>query len=702
MTRTLQTFSIVALCLLPGCWALSAQGEASTAGAQTAKTLEAPALDRGQAYFHAAIAGLYEEAATASSRPEYIGFAIEEYKKALNADPGSVQLQLNLAQLYFRAERIGEAEAAARRLLKNDADNLDAHRLLGRIYLRRLGEEQGGESASPAQSALLDDAIGEYVKILQLKPKSVEDHLLLGQLYTAKRDQAKAAEQFQIAQQIEPASEEVILNLVRAYSESENWERAAQAVLAVPESDRTLKMELSLGSIYEDQKKYKEAAEAYQRAANLEPDDPRILSALAGALLRDNQLDAALKQYLQIMELDPEDAEAQVHIGEIQRRQSKFNEALETIRKARQKDPNSLEGGFNEGLLLDVLGRLDESVEVYRQMVELTSHANGAYKKEEKNNRAIFLERLASVYLEQGKTAEAIDAYQKIVEMGGEDVVRGYQGQVDAYRSARQYGKALEVARQASAANPKDKDLKLLLASALLDVGKGEEALALAKSQLVNKPEEDRRTLMALGQMYVRLRRWREASEQFERAAALSKKKEDRPYMIFLQGELAERQKHYEQAEKFFRQALDLDPRSAMIMNYLGYMLADKGAKLDEALTLIRKAVEIDPMNGAYLDSLGWAYFKLGRYEQAEDSLRRALDRDKFDATIHEHMGDLYEKTGRTRLAVTQWEMALKAMSNSAPGEVDPGDLNKLQRKLESARIRLAKQGGEPAAPKSN
>jgi tetratricopeptide (TPR) repeat protein len=76
------------------------------------------------------------------------------------------------------------------------------------------------------------------------------------------------------------------------------------------------------------------------------------------------------------------------------RRQGKYEDALASIRKARKIDPNSLEAGFNEGLLLDILGRFDDAVQTYQEMVDATSHANGAYTDEEKNNRSIFLERL--------------------------------------------------------------------------------------------------------------------------------------------------------------------------------------------------------------------------------------------------------------------------------------------------------------------
>jgi Tfp pilus assembly protein PilF len=141
-----------------------------------------------------------------------------------------------------------------------------------------------------------------------------------------------------------------------------------------------------------------------------------------------------------------------------------------------------------------------------------------------------------------------------------------------------------------------------------------------------------------------------------------------------------------------FREALDLDPSNAMTLNYLGYMLADKGTRLTEALKLIRKAVELEPMNGAFLDSLGWAYFKLGEYELAEENLRHAVERDQTDPTVHDHLGELYEKTGRIRLAAAQWELSIAEYAKSAAADVEQGDVAKVQHKLENARVKLAKQ----------
>lgn len=647
--------------------------------------------NRAQAYFHSAMAELYEEQAVNSGRPEYVQHAIEEYKAALNADPGSAQLYEGLADLYFRTGRARESENTARELLKIHPDDVNGHKLLGRIYLRQLGDQQNAVSSASPSGNTLDQAIAEYEKIVALQPRSVEDHMILGQLYTVKHQGAKAEQQFKIAQGIEPESEEVVLNLARVYAESGDVDHAAKVIEAVPESDRTARMEFTLGVTYDQLKRSKDAIEAYKRAADMQPGDVQTLNALGQALLNDGQLDAALKDFKDLAQADPDDAGALIHIAEIQRRQGKYEDALTTIRKARKKDPENLEAGYNEGLLLDVLGRYDDASATYEKLVDQVSHANGAYTADEKNNRGIFLERLGSVYHEQNKIDQAIATYQKMIDMGGDTATRGYQLQVDTYNDARMFEKAVEVSRQAVAANPNDRDLKLMLAGELVDQGKTEEGLNMAKALLDNS-DKDRQVHFALGNMYTRIRRWKDAEDALAKATPLTTKKEDKLYLLFLKGALADRQKHLEQAEGYFRQALEIDPNNAMTLNYLGYMFADRGVRLPEALKLVRKAVEIEPMNGAYLDSLGWVYFKMGEYEMAEENLRQAVERDQTDPTVHDHLGDLYEKTGRIRLAAAQWEQSLTQYQKTPATDQEPGDMAKVQHKLEGAHVKLAKQ----------
>jgi len=176
--------------------------------------------DRAKSYYHAALADIYEEEAVNTGVTEFVAHAIEEYKDALNADPGSAELNDALADLYFRTGKVHEAEATARGLLKTIPNDIDAHKLLGRLYLRQLSEAQNAVSSSSPTGNVLDQAIAEYEKIVSLEPKDVEDRMVLGQLYTVKHQPQKAEEQFKTAQAIDPDSEEVILNLARLYAES--------------------------------------------------------------------------------------------------------------------------------------------------------------------------------------------------------------------------------------------------------------------------------------------------------------------------------------------------------------------------------------------------------------------------------------------------------------------------------------------------
>jgi tetratricopeptide (TPR) repeat protein len=657
-----------------------------------AKSAPAAEPDRATAYYHAALADSYEDMATNYGRQEFFSKAIEEYKLAINADPSSSQLPIGLAGLYLRAGRVPEAIQTAKMLIKADDSNIEAHKLLGRIYLRSLGQQQGsGGDAAPA-GQMLDLAIAEFTKIVSLEPKSLEDRLLLGQLYSVKHDNAKAEAQFKAAQTIEPSSEDVVLNLARLYAESGDIKRSTELLEAIPADDRTGKEEFALGAAYEQLKDLKKAIAAYQRAVNQDPDNADATRALATAELADNQLAPALKLFQQMIAADPEDAAALDRISEIQRRQGKYTEALATIRKARAKEPpDNLEGAYNEGLILDVLGRYDEAVEVYQKTLDQSGHANGAYTQDEKSNRSVFLERLASVYHEQNKTTEAVATYQKMVDLGGEIAIRGYQGQIESYRDAKMYNEATAVSRKAVALNPDSRELKLTLAAELADTGKLDEGIALANGLLSGKPS-DREVYLQISQIQMRLKHWKEAEDALAKADPFAIKDEEKANLFFEKGYLAEQEKHYDQAEQFFHKVLEIDPNNALTLNNLGYMLVDKTSRYNDALKFIRKAVDLDPMNGAYLDSLGWVYFKLGQYESAEDNLRKAVERTSTDPTVHDHLGDLYEKTGRIRLAAAQWEISLFEFSKSTSADIEPAEVTKVQKKLEGARVKLAKQ----------
>lgn len=636
---------------------------------------------------------MYEELVAMYGRAEYANKAIQEYRLAIEDDPSSEYLNAALAELYAKTGRIRDAVVEAQDILQRDPNNLNAHKLLGRIYLRSLGDVQAGTGSQE----MLKRAIEQYETIVKLEPANVENHLLLGRLYRLNNDLTQAESEFKTAVKLQPDSEEAVTTLAYLYNEEGDSHHATQVLNSIPEASRTARLYQALGYTYEQQKDYKQAISAYAHAIELDRDNLDAMRGLAQNLLNDGQTDAALQQYKLITEADPQDPQSYLRMAEIYRRSGQFDQALDALKKAQIYVQDSLEVPYNLAVIYQAQGKFDEAAQIVQSLVQKGERADGNYSPGDRNNRSVFLERLGSIYRDAGKTQLAVDAFRKMLTLGDENMSRGYEEIIDTYRDAKQYSQATATAKEAVAKLPQDRSLKLTLAALQVDTGQQPDAaVAEIKSMLKGTPD-DREVYITLGQVNTRLKHWKDAEEALGRAEQLSVKPEEKNYVNFAIGSMYERQKKYDAAEEAFKKILANDPRNAMTLNYLGYMLADRGVRLEEALGYIKRAVTLDPQNGAYLDSLGWAQFKMGNYELAELNLRRASERMSNDPTIHDHLGELYAKTGRLKTAITYWERAIQEWNRSAPADVDSAELAKVQKKLENAKVKLARQGERKA-----
>ena len=305
---------------------------AQTSAAQTSPTTPSdskPAQplphkpDRGAAYYHYAVAHMYEEQVTVYGRSDLANKAIEEYRLAIDADPSSEFLTSGLAELYVKTGRIRDAVLEAQDIIKRDPKNLEAHKLLGRIYLRSLGDMPGGNGSDN----VLKLAIEQYEQIVKIEPENVDDHLLLGRLYRLNTDLQKAEAELKTAVKLDPSSEEAVTTLAMLYTDEGDTAHALQVLSSVPDSARSAKLYAALGAAYEQRKDYKSAVDSYRHAIVLDRDNLDAIRGLAENLMNDGQAEAALEQYKVIADANPEDAQTYVRIAEIYRRQAKY-EAL--------------------------------------------------------------------------------------------------------------------------------------------------------------------------------------------------------------------------------------------------------------------------------------------------------------------------------------------------------------------------------------
>ncbi|MER8850461.1 tetratricopeptide repeat protein [Mesorhizobium australicum] len=209
----------------------------------------------------------------------------------------------------------------------------------------------------------------------------------------------------------------------------------------------------------------------------------------------------------------------------------------------------------------------------------------------------------------------------------------------------------------------------------LADLDRHDEAITHLKAFVEAHPN-DMRAYLALGGVYSSKDDFRSAANLYDKAVEVLKTPTAANWNIFYQRGIAyERLKEWPKAEPNFRKALELQPDQPQVLNYLGYSWVDMNTNLKEGLEMIQKAVDLRPSDGYIVDSLGWAYFRLGRFDDAVREMERAVSLKPEDPVLNDHLGDAYWRVGRKLEATFQWNQARDL-------KPDPDVLATLQQKL--------------------
>ncbi|VAW10007.1 TPR domain protein [hydrothermal vent metagenome] len=230
----------------------------------------------------------------------------------------------------------------------------------------------------------------------------------------------------------------------------------------------------------------------------------------------------------------------------------------------------------------------------------------------------------------------------------------------DILERQRRLEAAVEVYSKINPQAPLKRQAEIRAALALDTLDRTDEAKTRMDA-LIKADPGDASALSSLGDILRFRKRYAEASDYYSRAIAAG---EDDPAeswrLYYSRGMTYERQKKWEKAEPDFLKALELSKDQPLVLNYLGYTWIDMGVNLEKGLVMIRKAVDQRPHDGYIVDSLGWAYYKLGRFEEAVVELERAVELQAADPVINDHLGDAYWRVGRRTEARFQWSHALE------------------------------------------
>jgi len=646
---------------------------------------------KASAYYHFALGHLYEEmAANSGNRSEYVNKAIDNFRLAMKEDPEASFLVEDIAELYRVSGRLRDAVEEAQEALKTNPDDLNARRVLARIYSAQVGDAQSNH----IDEAMARKAIEQYKLISDKDPKDTDSLVMLGRLYHLVENSVDAEAAFKKAIAADPDNEDAITGLASVYTDRNDTKDATELLQKLAQENPSPRAFATLAQSYEGMKEFSLAADALKKAVELDPNRLELKTELADDQVQAGRLDDALATYKELAEANPQDAQSFLRMAQIYKDQHRLDEARQALDKAKQLDPDNVEIRYVDVQLLADEGKPADAIAAMKGILDST--AQKTYDPQQLEARAKMLDQLGGLYRGNEQYDLALDTYHQMAALNPDWASRASAEVIDTYRLQKDYPKAQQESDAAEAKYPNDKLLREVRAELLADEGKTDASIAELKKMLDGK--SDREVYLQMADTYQKARNFGEMGKVLDSAEKLSKDDESKSGVVFMRGAMYEREKKYDQAEKEFRQVLDLDPKNASALNYLGYMLADQNIRLQEAQDYIKRAVTLEPNNYAFLDSLGWVYYRLNRLDEAQQQLNRSVQLMSKDPTIHDHLGDVYFKQGKLKEAIAEWQSSLKEWNTSAPADLEPDEVAKVQKKLDSARVRLAKS----SAPNSN
>jgi len=607
--------------------------------------------------------------------------AIAAYKRAMTLDPQAADVASELADLYMRQDRMADAIAAAEQALKIAPANREAHRVLGTIYASMASSGQPDQTPRASQQAQREN----LAKAIQHLEQAIDHPLgqpdanlraMLARLYVGTANYDKAIPLLVELVKEEPQWQDGAALLVEAYAAAGREQEAIRWLEEAVEDDPQLYP--ALADFYGREHKWQQAASAYEQALQASPRSVDLKVRYASMLLNAGGQENAIKArdaLREVLTARVGDERALYLLSQAERRAGSLDAAESAARRLIAQNAKSPSG-------FAALAEALEERRNYQGVVDALVPAISTLRsgQDPSFSLSLLLPHLGFAYQQMGQFDMAISTFEEARKLSPADpVLTGYL--IQAEMAAKHFAAAAELAHQARADQPDSLPLARLEAQALRQSGKADQGIALLEGQL-QKHTDDPEAYVALAEVYSESNRGAQAVKVLQDAQT---KFPSEGALTFELAAVFEKQKKYADAETVFRQLIAREPNHAAALNYLGYMLAERGERLDESVGYIKRALAIEPDNGSYLDSLGWAYFKSGKLDLAEENLKRAADQLLTNSVVQDHYGDVLARLGRYDQAIAAWNRALAGDGDS----IDQGDVDK---KIRSARQKLPKK----------
>ena len=188
-----------------------------------------------------------------------------------------------------------------------------------------------------------------------------------------------------------------------------------------------------------------------------------------------------------------------------------------------------------------------------------------------------------------------------------------------------------------------------------------EEGLKYIEKNFKNIKNPSTKVLFDLATIYKNSKKYEKAIELYTSVMNIMDK-DDLNYadLLYRRGGSFERIGKYEKSDKDLLDALKIIPNNSYVLNYLAYSWLERNQNINKAILMLEKAYKENENDPYIIDSVGWGYFLVGKYNDAERYMRRALELMPNDPIVNDHYGDILWKLDRKIQAQYFWNSVLK------------------------------------------
>jgi tetratricopeptide (TPR) repeat protein len=561
--------------------------------------------------------------------------ALSKIDRVIEKNPGNPVLLYERAMMLIDASRPDRAEGELRKIVVAHPDFYDAQRILGRILLDRAGNDR----------ARVDEALEHLRAAYRLNPDDLPTGVAVSQLLVSMGRNADAERV--LAQLLERAPDQRALNynyaqvLTKLGRGNESKQYLERAVLLDPTFGPAI---LQLVDIYQKENDYQRAAQVLQPLVEEDPMNLDLQRQQGFFYLRGGMADKARAVFKSLVDADAKDTRSQFYLAEALSDLEQYADADRIYRSLLEKTPNDPEVLASFGLVQTGQRKFDEARKTFNALLALPDVPD--------NLQVLAKTQLALIASQTGDSEGAVAMARPILIFRDKPNGQAINIGLEALKKQKKYVEAIALLQPLVNQFGSDPFVNARYIEMLVRAGDA----AKAKEAAATQEKFGSRNAIAAAEAYVQAQVYPPAIELLRRAVD---KKPDEMDLVFELGSVYERSGDRPAAEETFLQLLQSHPDHAATLNYLGYMWAENGVNLDRAAEMLNRAVNQEPRNGAYVDSLGWVYFRQGKLDLAEKYLTDATRLLPRDATVHEHLGDVFAKRGDITRALSLYRAAL-------------------------------------------